>query len=90
MPDRLRVLWYLYTRNFVEKGGNYSSFSSKDKINFMRLVKGHLIHVGSLILENMLRTAKAQNKATALPFPSLMSHILDIHQVWYLEPNEAP
>ena len=30
MSPKNRVLWYIYSRNFIQKGGNYTHFAQKD------------------------------------------------------------
>ena len=90
LPYKYRILHYLYSKNFVNKGKHYTTMSTEDKQILCCLIKKKPFHMGKRIIDTMLKAAFPRKKNSELPYPSLVSLILQKHKIWYLQDGEAP
>ena len=84
-----RVLWYIYSRNFVQKGGSFTHFSQRDYCFFIAFVKQHPLNLGHWIFQEIIRFKFSCRRPSHIPFPSLVSVILFYHKIWHAGPPES-
>ncbi|KAK4253566.1 hypothetical protein QN277_010222 [Acacia crassicarpa] len=90
MPPLHRVLWYIYTRNLVQKGNNFTHFARKDHALFASIIDKVPHNIGEWVYSEMHKFKSASKPSTPIPFPNLVSLILFEAGIWHLESNEAP
>ena len=90
MPPRNRAIWYIYTRNLLQKGGNFTHFAKKDFPLFASILAKKPHNVGHWLFHEMSRFAFSSRQTSQIPFPSLVSVILFHEKIWYLPANEQP
>ena len=83
-----RVMWYIWSRNFVQKGGSFTHMSPKDYRFFTAFVRKHPLNIGQWIFKEMSLFRFVSRKTAYVPFPSLVSLILFYHKIWYVGPPD--
>ena len=76
MSTRNRILWYIFSRNFIQKGGNFTHFARRDYPIFAGLVNQVPFDLGHHIFHEMLRFKFPTRRLSHMPFPSFISIIL--------------
>ena len=84
MPPENRVLWYVYSRNFIPKGGNYTHFTQHDYRPFTAFVQKKPFNLGLWLLKGMTEFKFAKRQLSHIPYPSLISVILFYNKIWYV------
>ena len=90
MPPRNRAIWYIYTRNLLQKGGNFTHFAKKDFPLFASILAKKPHNIGHWLFHEMSKFAFSSQQTSQIPFPSLVSVILFHEKIWYLPANEQP
>lgn len=90
MSQTYRILWYLYSRNIVNKGRCFTHFVLRDYQFLASIISKEPRNLGKLVISEMsafISSSKAGNQNT-IPYPTLVSQILGYHDVWYLLEKE--
>ena len=92
MSSRNRILWYIFSRNFIQKGGNFTHFALRDYPIFAAFVNKTPFDLGHHIFQEMLRFKFPTRKLSHMPFPSLISVIMFYFKIWYVgqDPKYPP
>ena len=81
-----RVIWHIYSRNFVQKGGSYTHFTQKDYRFFTAFIKKHPLNIGQWLFKEIHAFKFVSRRVSYMPFASLISLIMFYHKVWYVGP----
>ncbi|KAK4284928.1 hypothetical protein QN277_001694 [Acacia crassicarpa] len=90
MCNTFRVIWFIYSRNMVQKGNNFTHFTSRDYNLFASIISQEPQNVGKWVLDEMNNFRFNSKMTSTIPFPNLVSFILFAHKVWYLIDEEKP
>lgn len=88
MPDAYRILHYVYSRIMVSRCGSFSTISNIDNPLLPSLIKKEPINPGMVICLELYRFLTDKSKSNFLPFPQLVSFLLRINKVWYVDAEE--
>ena len=88
MPPLHWVIWHIYARNFVQKGGSYTHFTLKDYRFFTAFIKKHPLNIGQWLFKEIHYCKFVSRKHSYMPFASLVSLIMFYHKIWYVGPPE--
>ncbi|KAI9125907.1 hypothetical protein K1719_003325 [Acacia pycnantha] len=89
-PPKQRAAWYIYTRNLIQKGENFTHFAKKDFPIFASIIDQVPHNIGHWILREMARFRFSGRKSSQIPFASLISVIMFNGKIWYLPANKQP
>ena len=90
MSPTKRALWYIYSRNLVQKGKNFTHFTQKDYTLFASIIKKVPHNLGHWIFSEIKKYKLHSKPNSTIPFPNLVSLILFSEKIWYLEKGEKP
>ena len=86
MPPLHRVIWHIYSRNFLQKGGSYTHFTQKDYRFFTAFIKKHPLNIGQWLFKELHAFKFVSRRISYMPFASLISLIMFYHKIWYVGP----
>ena len=55
MPPSHKVLWYIYSRNMVQKGRNFTHFAKRDYLLLASIIAKVPYNIGKWVLNEMRR-----------------------------------
>ena len=90
MSPAYRALWYIYSRNLVQKSKNYTYFNSTDYGLFASLINKVPFNIGHWVYQEMKRFRFELGSSAPIPYPNLVSLLLYTNKIWYLDTTNEP
>ena len=76
MPYMYRAIQYIYSRNLMLKGKNFTHFAKWDYSLFASLIDKVPHNIGQWVYNEMKRFRFKSKKTSSIPFPNLVSLLL--------------
>ena len=85
-----RIIHYIYSRCLVNKSKNFTHLATGDYHLLASIMAKEKRNIGQLVFNEIWKFKHTTSKRMSIPYPCLISRILEQHNIWYIMQDQKP